>query len=533
MNINMTRRTFLMSLLSAPLVSSAQGHTVQTWGRWEHTLTSDKHYQNPGTDVLLNVTYRGPKGSVITGLGFWDGGDIFKIRAMFSLPGRWEWETSCSDAANQGLHRQHGEVDVKPYHGSNPLYRRGYLQVSSNRRYLTHKDGTPFLWIGDTAWAAPMNAAREDWKTYVADRVKKRFSVLQISCAEDWQGSNDWQGDSPLLQENPMEINPSFGRQYEQKVEYANQQGLAVAIVGLMEPVHRYPSAPSAQAFARQLVARLMGNFVIFSPSFDSPYMELANLVGSTIRESTSMHLITQHPGTGLSASIKYRPQPYLDISGEQTGAGWGGNPISADIAARNAVDWSLALYRLQPVKPIVDLESRYDSDFGEKQLARMPRSCGYWSLLSGCVGYTYGCAGIWNWGVKDGGDPQESPWDWRKGMDRESSTQIMHLSTFLNELKWWLLEPHSEYVLNQSSEPTKYMPLAAAARGDLVVAYLPDNDSIQISASRLSTVMSVQWLNPKTGERMAKDKIKKTGDSITLQRPMGWEDALLVLRKT
>ncbi len=361
-----TRRAFLISLLSAPLLSEAKEPLVQTWRRWEHSLQSSKSYSNPGTDVILYVTYRGHKGSVIKGLGFWDGGSVFKIRAMFPHIGKWEWATSCSDTSDSGLHNQRGTVDVKPYRGSNPLYRRGYFRVSSNNRYLTYDDGTPFLWSGDTAWAAPMNAKFEDWKVYVADRLQKRFSILQLSCAEDWQGSLDWQGDPPLLRDNPMEINPSFGRQYEQKIEFANQQGLAVAIVGLMEPVKRYPNAASAQAFARQLVARLMGNFVIYSPSFDSPYMDLANSVGNTIRESSSMHLITQHPGTGLSASVKYRAQPYLDISGEQTGAGWGGNPISADIAARNAVEWSLALYRLQPVKPVVDLESRYDSDFGE-----------------------------------------------------------------------------------------------------------------------------------------------------------------------
>ena len=26
--------------------------------------------------------------------------------------------------------------------------------------------------------------------------------------------------------------------------------------------------------------------------------------------------------------------------------------------------------------------------------------SCGFWSLLSGCAGYTCGCAGIWNWDI-------------------------------------------------------------------------------------------------------------------------------------
>ena len=28
----------------------------------------------------------------------------------------------------------------------------GKLEVSANRHGIQHEDGTPFLWIGDTAW---------------------------------------------------------------------------------------------------------------------------------------------------------------------------------------------------------------------------------------------------------------------------------------------------------------------------------------------------------------------------------------------
>ena len=32
------------------------------------------------------------------------------------------------------------------------IQHHGNLQVSGNSRYLVHKDGTPFLWLGCTAW---------------------------------------------------------------------------------------------------------------------------------------------------------------------------------------------------------------------------------------------------------------------------------------------------------------------------------------------------------------------------------------------
>jgi hypothetical protein len=39
-----------------------------------------------------------------------------------------------------------------PIAGNNPLLRRGPLRFSGNRRYLEHRNGTPFFWLGDTWW---------------------------------------------------------------------------------------------------------------------------------------------------------------------------------------------------------------------------------------------------------------------------------------------------------------------------------------------------------------------------------------------
>ena len=504
---------------------------VETWSRWEQALTSSKTYDNHYREITLNVNYRGPDQQQITGLGFWDGGSTFRIRGMFPVPGRWTWETSCSDTENAGLHRQSGSVEVTRYSGGNPLYKHGYLKVAANHRHLAFADDTPFLWIGDTAWATPMNTPWNDWQTYVRDRVAKKFTVLQVFCASDWAGTNDWKGNPPFIGEGLVRINPAYWQQYEQKVEFANQQGLAVAIVGLMEPVKRYPDPASAQRLAQHLVARLMGSFVILSPSFDSPYKELGDAVGRTVRESTSVHLITQHPGTDLPAAQTYHGKPYVDISGLQSGAGWGGKPLSAETVARNAVDWSLDLYRRQPPKPGINLEARYDSDFNDRQMPRLPRSCGYWSLLSGCAGYTYGCAGIWNWGIQvTHDDPQETVRDWRAGLNKASSTEMKHLAEFFGGIRWWTLEPHPELILNQSGDWTKHMVAAKSATGDLIVAYLPDNDSIELDMSAISAALSGRWTNPKSGEsEPAVAAI--SARSARFVRPQGWEDALLVLR--
>ena len=165
--------TLVCALIGAESVWGATGPHPHTWERWEHVLTSTRHGTNPYADVTLRVIYTGPAGHTLRTYGFWDGGDTFRIRCAFPTPGTWRWETECSDAANTGLHNQRGTVEVSPYRGDGLLYRHGFLKVSDNRRYLVYGDGTPFLWIGDTAWAGPQRASEVEWEAYISDRIDK------------------------------------------------------------------------------------------------------------------------------------------------------------------------------------------------------------------------------------------------------------------------------------------------------------------------------------------------------------------------
>ncbi len=170
----------LLSLLNWTTTAAVPEQAVQVWQRWGHTLTSARNYTNAYADVVLRVTYEGPRERVIRAYGFWDGGQIFRIRCAFPAPGTWRWQTECSEASDSGLHKQQGAVEVSSYTGGNGLYQHGFLKVSDNRRYLTFADSTPFLWIGDTAWAAPHRSSLEEWEEYLSDRTSKHFTVIQV-----------------------------------------------------------------------------------------------------------------------------------------------------------------------------------------------------------------------------------------------------------------------------------------------------------------------------------------------------------------
>ena len=480
-----------------------------TWQRWEHALTSARSYDNPYADVTLRVTYTGPGGRTLCAFGFWDGGDTFLIRCAFPEPGTWRWETECSDPANTSLHKQSGTVNVSPYAGDNLLYRHGFLKVSDNHRYLAYADNTPFLWIGDTAWAVPQKASEEEWDVYVADRATKHFTVLQVAPAPEFlAGKTDRRGERPFTDKSCSRWIPEYWRSFDRKLERANEEGFVVLVVGLMEPVNGHPEAKNACRFARNIVARLFGNFVIFSPSFDNEYKPLGDEVGLAAREATAVHLITQHPGTPSEQpvptySIRYYDRPYLDFVGVQTGH----NAGDRERCAHHAIEWNLHLYRHEPHKPIINLEAMYDGQGEKGWQAVDARSLAWRSCLSGAMGYTYGAGelepkrpggngGVFSWVT----DPGKYDY-WKKALQWESAFQMQYIHDFLAGIEWWRLEPAHDLIRNQPDGVTRRMVLAKSGEGDLAVAYLPDNDAVEIDLSAFSAhSMAARWFDPMRG---------------------------------
>jgi hypothetical protein len=517
--------TCLFASLVVPVCQAED--TAHLWHRWEHALTSRAQYANPYADVVLRVTYTGPGDTVIRAYGFWDGGSTFRIRCAFPQAGAWRWRTECSSAADAGLHQQSGTVRVRPAERTdNPLWRHGFLRVSDGRRYLCHADGTPFLWMGDTAWAAPMLSTDEEWEEYLADRAEKRFTVIQVGPAMWWAGKTDRAGNPPFIGEGIRQWNPAFWQAYERKLERASERGFAVMMTGLMEPTERYPSSEDACLFARNIVARLFGNCVAFSPSFDSGFMDLGNDVGRAVRDATQVHLITQHPGTPSGHATndiieRYYDEAYLDFAGDQSGHN-GGN---RELCAHQAMEWNLHLYRREPHKPVINLEAMYDVG-GEKGafVGDDARSLGWRSFLSGAAGYTYG-TDLYAWNTDETAQAF-----WRTQMRQESSRQMTILHDFLAGLPWWQLEPHHERVLNQPESAVRRAPLALTPDARVIVVYVPDPEPRELDLGNLPVhSWKALWLDPRTGDTHAGGRV--TADGPRTVTPPGAGDWVVMLR--
>jgi len=471
-------------LLLSFLATSTAAEPVAQWQRWEHALTNTTKYANPCTDVKVNVRFDGPDGQTRTALGFWDGGRRFLIRGVFPTPGEWRWRTTCSDQNNTGLHDRSGVVQVQPASGTNVLARHGYLRVSGDGRLLVHADGTPFLWIGDTCWAAPVRATDEEWLDYVSNRVARGYSVLQLSIAPHWALARAPHGIPPFLSKLPdiTQPNPAFFQHLDRMLARANDRGLVVMMCGLMETPHRYPPPEQIAVFSRYVAARYSSFEVIFSPGFDSPIRKAETLAAAhAVREAAPASLVTLHSGTGVGP--EFHAADWLSFDMYQSGHN-GGDRARQSVRAIGMPADILALSRR---KPIINGEAIYEGDLGG---AFDVRRTAWLSFLSDAVGYTAGINEIYLWA--DNATTM---------MNVPSSDMVALLAQVLRAVPWWQLAAQPRRILNQPEDRAALMAFALTTDRTFGFAYLPQNEAMVLDLNGLAPRYEVLWINPATGE--------------------------------
>ncbi|HET7899415.1 MAG TPA: DUF4038 domain-containing protein, partial [Flavisolibacter sp.] len=75
------------------------------------------------------------------------------------------------------------------------------LVISANHRFFTDEKGAPFFWLGDTGWLLFSKLKREEAETYLEDRHKKGFNVIQVMVLHTVAAINAY-GDSALKHQN-------------------------------------------------------------------------------------------------------------------------------------------------------------------------------------------------------------------------------------------------------------------------------------------------------------------------------------------
>jgi hypothetical protein len=301
----MFRRFFLSCVLLALSVPSFAQPSAHVWELQEITLKAQRDYARPYVEVECWVELRGP-GFARRVYGFWDGGDVFRVRVVAIAPGAWTWTSGSNQPADAGLNGKSGGFSAREWtedeKRQNPN-RRGFLRPDAGGHALQYADGTPFFLLGDTwlgavTWRLPITGKAADagyqaapgvtFEEAVALRKRQGFnSVSMIAAFPTWASDqypatyadkkgvyyrNAWEkfgvtvpGDKPTAKGmedergyRPFELVPGsegladydrlvpeFFRSLDRKMHHLNDQGF----IAMLETIRR-DVAPPWKAYA-------------------------------------------------------------------------------------------------------------------------------------------------------------------------------------------------------------------------------------------------------------------------------------------
>ena len=416
------------------------------------------------------------------------------------------------------------------------------LMVRSNDPVIYKADGTPFLWLGDTAWELFHVLDKEEIIQYLDNRQEKGFTVVQavILSELDGLGSPNAYGDFPLLDNNPETISEDYFELIDFVVEEAAKRGLYMALLPTWgSNVADSPEKPSifdadnAYVYGKTLGRRYRGDDNVVwilggdrNVVTDREFSVWQAMARGISEGNGGKQLMSYHPTGEISSHYWFHNEPWLSFNIVQSG-----HYRKLDSVYRFAGMYA----QLRPVKPFVNAEPSYEdipvrfwefydySKYGKKREdviderglvkdtayfsdgiydAHDIRMQAYWTYLSGAAGYTYGNNAIWQM-YKPGGRynvPCLCFWD--EAMDRPGAESMRHVKALFSRYPLGSFEPDLSVLFGINYLDESYMTPVVAKDRSFVLVYLGVGQEVRINRGKLRAPGNAYWFDPRNGER-------------------------------
>lgn len=383
------------------------------------------------------------------------------------------------------------------------------LKVDPQGRFLIKEDGTPFFWLGDTAWFLP-KLSDQDVIFYLSDRAKKKFNVIQI--ALQYHEDIKYLGAGPYLGGNTDTPNPTYWNHLDDILTEAEKHGLYVAITIMWAEDYQPTLQGDAQKSHR--LGKWMGEryrgrnnvLWIVSGEYEDTKgwsKDIYNAIARGLHEGhQDNHLMTIHPAK-LSSSDHFHHEAWLDFNMIQSGH-------KADREARGLPENHLMIakdYALTPSKPIIDGESTYE-DIAEPGNLKGPRFTdavvrqkAYWAVFAGAFGHTYGNENveiIFQPGDDELGFPHRP---WQDALDDPGAWQMRHLRSLIESRSFLNRIPDQSILVAAASKGNDHVRSTRASDGNYAMVYIPTGGAVTIDLAPISGGgVKASWFNPRTG---------------------------------
>ncbi|GAB3996828.1 glycoside hydrolase family 140 protein [Spirosoma daeguense] len=434
------------------------------------------------------------------------------------------------------------------------------LKVSDNNRFVAQGDNKPFFWLGDTGWLLFTRLNREEAETYLENRKQKGFNVVQVMVLHTLGATNVY-GDSALVGKNIATPKLTEGSSFTDSTQYdfwdhvdfvvdkAAEKGIYMALVPLWgnNVKSKRVNQERAKAYADFIANRYKNRpNIIWLDGGDikgNDSLEVWKTIGNTINQLDSTHLITFHPRGRSSSTEWFHNEPWLDFNMVQSGHKSYAQDTSAKDKQHYGEDnWRHIQYdlALKPTKPTIDGEPSYEqiphglhNPEDPRWTADDVRRYGYWSVLSGAFGYTYGHNSIMQFYRK--GDKKSSFGaidDWTKALDSPGANQMVHLKNLMLAHSFFDRVPDQSLIANQGE---RYDYLVASRGPDHALIYTYTGRNIKLNMGQLpGDNVAASWFSPRDGKTTAIGDVANTGikEFNPPAEPKNGNDWVLVIQK-
>jgi hypothetical protein len=408
------------------------------------------------------------------------------------------------------------------------------LRVSENRHFLVRADGSPFFWLGDTAWQLFHFLNREETEAYLKKRAEQGYTVIQAVALAEFDGLEkpNRQGHHALRNNDPLQPNESYFEHIDWVLGRAAAHGLYVGLLPTWGDKwnKKWGKGPeiftreNAGAYGEWLGRRYARANVIWILGGDRPiendaHREIMRAMARGLRRGDGgAHLITFHPSGGHGSSEWLHDEDWLDFNLRQNGHT---NEFSERYVKTRAD------YDRTPIKPVIDAEPIYEDhpvSFKAKTLghsvAADVRRAFYWDVFTGACGHTYGHHSVWQM-FAPGRSPVNTPLlPWNEAVDQPGARQ-MQFGRRLIESRPFLTRIPADDVIVPAAVPSavpgegRYRFVATRdAKGSYAMVYVPIGRKFSVRMNVIAgPKVKAWWFNPRNGAATAAGEFANAGE--------------------
>jgi hypothetical protein len=437
--------------------------------------------------------------------------------------------------------------------GKSVDFSHGKLMVSENHRYLVFEDGTPFFYLGDTAWELFHRLSKADAEKYLENRREKGYTVIQAVALAELDGLNDpnAEGDLPLIDNDPAKPNEKYFAHVDWVIKKAEEKGIFIGLLPTWGDKWNKKWGVGPEVFTPEnagVYGKFLGMRYKNSPNIiwivggDRPVetdlqRDIVAKMAKGLKEGDGgNHLISFHPSGGSGSAQYFHNEAWLDFNMRQNGH-------SASYTERYYM--TLEDYNREPVKPVIDAEPIYedhpinfDPDKNGHSVATDIRRPLYWDLFSGAFGHTYGHHSVWQMYSANRQPINRPLMPWNEAIDQPGAGQMIYGRLLMESRPFVTRIPDNSIIVPDnvpSSVPGSGAYSFVATRdqqGTYAMVYVPVGRkfSVRMDVIKGKNVVA-WWYNPRNGEAKQIGKYTNSGTQ-TFNTPTPGEslDWILVL---